>query len=632
MNDESNETGFHISSDPDKTEITQPGRAEAHASVQLPFRLLLVSDLTPHDRSPNWSKSSRIHSVDKHSFSGLMQELAPELTLEVPNRISETPKMLDIDLRFSDLEAFSLEHLVRSIAPMNRLYEVRTLVAQAGDGKIDRETFRERIEEIGIERNWAEHLYEALKKPGKPRGETGRRGTSSPAQRSDEDTVDRILGMIQTDDEVQNDQSGSTQAESPVSSIMDALVAGIAGDSKRGEKVDTTASKQLLDELDAVLSEQLDLVINHPQVRRLEAAWRGLKFMVDRINFRKNISLDVLAAGRHELEEAIHYQVLMPEHRGTQTKPPLSAVIVDLALGPRHRDVELMRDLAHTGASLQVPIIASADPSFFAAEKPEELAQIPVLTELFKRDVYAEWNSLRDEEETRFLTLALPSVLLRYPYGNGASSDGLACEESGYLWGSASPVVGVMAAQSFAETGWPTRLAGHPVEDLPVRSTNAGAMPVSALFPEETQEALADAGFSVLAGHLNRDFVYIEHAQTTHRPKTYDEPEATAEARIHASLPCQLFVSRAAQYLMHLQDDLGSGDDLEQIKADVQARLEAFLRTGEEPLPEGTIEVERVEQRESTAHHLLAVRLRPPRSILDRPVSLVMGLQVPKAP
>ena len=85
------------------------------------------------------------------------------------------------------------------------------------------------------------------------------------------------------------------------------------------------AEDLLLADLDGALDRQVNAILNHPDVRRLEEAWRGLKFLVDRINFRENILLEVLPASKADLDEALYHQVLLPEHQATK-QPPLSAI------------------------------------------------------------------------------------------------------------------------------------------------------------------------------------------------------------------------------------------------------------------------------------------------------------------
>ena len=53
--------------------------------------------------------------------------------------------------------------------------------------------------------------------------------------------------------------------------------------------------KSLLDfhiaKLDKLISNQLDNILHHPEFQAIEGTWRGLKFLVDRTDFRQNVKI-----------------------------------------------------------------------------------------------------------------------------------------------------------------------------------------------------------------------------------------------------------------------------------------------------------------------------------------------------
>jgi predicted component of type VI protein secretion system len=190
--------------------------------------------------------------------------------------------------------------------------------------------------------------------------------------------------------------------------------------------------------------------------------------------------------------------------------------------------------------------------------------------------------------------------------------------------------VGALAAQSFADTGWPTHLANYAVEDLPVQPGRGGHSPLAALLPGSKQSELARAGFVVLSAKPDHDAVRIAHASMVQQPETYDDPAATAEARAHASLPCRLFVARAAHHLLAVQDEVEDGRTVEAVQQQVASAMRSFL--GGDPGPADEVPphvtVEHVTNVNLPEHELLAVRVQPPATVLDKRVRLVMGVQV----
>jgi type VI secretion system protein ImpC len=62
---------------------------------------------------------------------------------------------------------------------------------------------------------------------------------------------------------------------------------------REGEKVDKAFVDALIAEIDSKLSQQIDEILHHPTFQKLESAWRGLKFVIDRCDFRENIKVEV---------------------------------------------------------------------------------------------------------------------------------------------------------------------------------------------------------------------------------------------------------------------------------------------------------------------------------------------------
>ena len=67
---------------------------------------------------------------------------------------------------------------------------------------------------------------------------------------------------------------------------VQAFIAELIAPKREGEKVDKALVDALIAEIDAKLSRQIDEILHHPTFQKLESAWRGLKFVVDRTDFR----------------------------------------------------------------------------------------------------------------------------------------------------------------------------------------------------------------------------------------------------------------------------------------------------------------------------------------------------------
>lgn len=628
--------GMFVSSDPDRTSLEQPYADPQRRADGLPLRLLLASDLAPQAGETDWpSGPSRLEQVDRQRFAEYLQRTAPRLRIEVPNMLGDTPKLLDVDLSFSELGDFHPEAVARQVPPLARLLDVRTLVAAVGVGEVDLDAFRARMDELGVDAQYAAQLYEALAAPPTETPEPPQESAGVGGAADMSDTLRRLLGMVDagTDAAAPAQPSGVTRRSS-MGNLVDTFVGAVAGAGTPKPRASGSAAGALLVDLDAAIARQLGAIFEHPAFRSLEAAWRGLKFLVDRIDFRKNIRLEVLPVGKEALDEALYYQVLLPEHAKATGREPLSALIADFAFGNGADDIALLGDLAETCASLQAPLVAAAAPDFFGVRGYGDVVTLPPLWQHVERPEYIAWNKLRQKPEARYISLALPAFALRYAYGDDAPVRAFAFEEQGPLWGNAALAVAVRMAHSFAATGWPTHLVGNGdrrVDDLPLWRSSQGRTPLAALVPDAKLAEFAKGGFTVLGGRPNHDALHIARAQTIAAPEAYEDLMAATEARIHVTLPCQLFVARAAQFVIALQEQLPAVADVEQVRQDVEKRLRAMLHVPGQTVPREAVEVEHVPEAAQQGAVLYAVRLRPPTHVLDRPVSLVMGLQLSAA-
>ncbi len=615
-------------------EITT-GRADESqsppAEASLPFRLLFVSPLTPHASPSDWSKEDRRHHIGPKSATDLMAELGPELTVEVPNRLSDHPDTWTVSLSFPTREAFSPKQIAQQMDPTARLLEARSLVQAVQNETMDASTFQEKLDDIDLNVDWADDLYQLLVDGEVPEGTAPEADSSSLARSEGDDALGRVMDMVET-----NGQDGASPAsESPSSS------------EKRTSSVsDEVAADRILARLDERLAAQVEAVLTHPEFRQLEAAWRGLYFLEKQIDLDGGVDLLVLSANRDDLHEALHHQVLLPEHDEANDDPPTSLVMVDQAFGHSHVDVEQLADLAGTGESLQAPVVASVAADFFGTEHVRGLSRLPSLRPQLQGDEYVEWERLRSEESASFLSLTLPSVQLRPPYRGDSSATSFDVDEDEGLFGSGALAVGVAAAQSYVDTGWATHLTQQQIE-IQSPSHSPGKQCLSAPFSGSMQSELARAGFTVL-DETDDGSIHIVHAPSVHEPSVYDDPSAAADARTEASLPCRLFLTRVAHRLFTLKRELDLTAPLEELQATVAAQMESFLAPDtvpsekpddvrdrdasdpnkkiEEPPP---VRVEHVTDVDLPNQEVLAVRLRPPDRVLTADAKLAMVLRIP---
>ncbi|NNE34134.1 MAG: hypothetical protein HKN13_02790 [Rhodothermales bacterium] len=618
MTESENGIGMRISSDPDVTSVKAGGEAGRKQNTQ-PLRLLFVSDLTPQAIVEDWKGVSRIRSVDKNSFDQLIADLAPRLVIDVPNHISATPPQFELALQFASLEDFHPSHLAVQVPAVATLVNVRSLVAKVASGGVDAETFRTELAKTGVDAAWGDKLYDTLSAPvqSKP---------APPATRQPEPPAEGSLGRLM---DMVDDGTGSPpnhdgdESTGSQSSFMNRLSEAVSGDSD-STKLERSAADRLTADLDNVIAAQVNAILAHEEVRELESAWRGLKFLIDRIDFRSNIQLDVLAVSRPALSEALYYQVLLPEHART-SGASLSTIVLDFAFDNSQSSVAQLADIAETAASLQLPVIASASPAFFGVANLRGVARLPLLWQHFDGPEYLHWRKFRELEEAKNLTLAAPSFLLRFPYGDTNPVDDFSIVEDGHLWGRAALLVAVAMANSYKRTGWSTHLRLAEIEDLPIWSGEAGTIALEAALTEGKLRELGDTGFTAFGCRANEDKAFVAAFATASKPGTFETDEETAESRVHSTLPCQLFVSRAAHFLLAMQAEIQESKSIEDAQREVLSRCNAFMGVSDDP---SVVEVSHIEGAGGDGQEAIAIRLSPPATVVPQPFSLALGVRV----
>lgn len=588
--------GMSITSDPDETRVEAASRSLSARESLDRVRLLLVADLDPGATDVDWAAGDRRRTFDSADVNAWMEELQPRIELSVPNRLSAGLDRITFDFVADSLSAFSPARIAERVPALGSARAMREALTAARDGSIDRQELETRLADAGMTRDAAAGLVRALTPRQQGAPETG-----------DSDALARLLGMI----DVSGGGDGApeqprTQTETALDALVDAVASGAA------PEVDRELVNSAIADLDGRYRQQLDAILNDPEVRRLEAAWRGLKFLADRAAFRNGMRIEALAASRDQLHDAIHHQVLMPEYSDGAERPPLAAVIVDYAFAATPADVAAMGDLAASGASMQVPFVATVDAAFFGFEQPTDLTRLGPLRQHLATEQYIGFRKLRERPDAQFLALALPAFLLRDPHTEGEWT------ESGNLWGGGALLAGAALCASHAQTGWPTHLGDRKVENLPIRRTRMGGIPAAVAFADRLATDLAEFGFFAFRAPLNRDHVVAGYPAVLRRPQGEDG----VDARAQASLPAAVFTALAAHLIVKMQGDM-AGHELETAVTDLERRMRSFL--GGSDLPDDAVSVQHLEEHDDDEQFVFGMRVRPTRAIVAQPFGLVLG-------
>lgn len=340
-------------------------------------------------------------------------------------------------------------------------------------------------------------------------------------------------------------------------------------------------------QIDRLVSAQLNEVMHHPDLQRLEGSWRGLKYLLSQSETSAMLKIKVLNVSKKDLlrdlqrapefDQSALFKKVYEEEFGVFGGAPFGALIGDYEFNRSGQDIELLEKVAEVAAAAHAPFLTAASAEMFNLESFAQLDAPRDLAKIFDTTEYAKWKAFRDSEDSRYVALTVPRMLLREPYGRDTvpveafdydeKVDGT--NHNNYLWGNAAWALGARVTQSFAKHGWCATIRGVEggglVEGLPVHNFQTESGDIAMKCPTETpvtdrrEKELADQGFAPLVHCKGTPKAAFFSVQSAQKPKVYDSDSATANARISAQLPYIFAVSRFAHYLKAMmRDKIGS--------------------------------------------------------------------------
>lgn len=398
---------------------------------------------------------------------------------------------------------------------------------------------------------------------------------------------------------------------------VEALIAQLIKPDKEGVKVSKAVADDMIAEIDKKLSLQIDAILHHPDVQKLESIWRSLKFLVDRTDFRENIKLDFLNVNKENLLEDFEdapeipksglYKTVYTAEYGQFGGKPYAAMVGDYDFGPGPQDVKLMQYISSVAAMAHAPFIAAASPSMFG--KFEDFGTLPNLKDLksvFEGAQYTKWRSFRESEDARYLGLTLPRFLLRLPYAKGdpqvkafTYTEDVSASHAHYLWGNTAFAFASRLTDSFAKYRWCANIigpqGGGAVEDLHLHQYEAmGAIqtkiPTEILLPERREFELAEEGFIGLTMRKGSDNAAFFSANSVQKAKSFgiskEGKEAELNYKLGLQLPYMFVINRLAHYIKVLQrENIGTWKERVDLERELNDWIRQYVADMDNPQP-----------------------------------------------
>lgn len=465
-------------------------------------------------------------------------------------------------------------------------------------------------------------------------------------------------------------QTERSQAEE----LLKALTSNALEGTVSWNKSLTTTMNEAIAKIDNLISQQLAKIMHQDKFKKLEGSWRGLHYLVSNSETGEGMRIRMMNVSKRELfkdldkavefDQSQTFKKIYENEFGTAGGEPYSVLIGDYYFNNHPEDIGMLGNLSNVAAAGFCPFISASDSEMMGFNSWSELSKPRDLAKIFDSVEYAKWQSFRESDDARFVTLTMPRALARLPYGsNTLPVDAFNYEETpmkdgdptaqlgheDYCWMNAAYVLGARLTDAFAKYGWTTAIrgaeGGGKVENLPLHvfKTDEGDVdsqcPTEIAITDRREAELSKLGFLPLCHYKNTDYSVFFGGQTVQKPAKYDRPEATANAAISARLPYILATGRFAHYLKVIaRDKIGSFMEVSDCEAWLNRWINNYVNNnpnaGQDakaryPLSEAKVEVKEVPGQPGSYNAV--AWLRPWLQFEELTTSLRMVASIPKA-
>ena len=567
----------------------------------LPLRLLVVTDLVPRDpHNAGASAPEGVLRVDPTRFDDLFTRLRPRIAIDVPSVLAEG-RAARVDLSPTSLKSFRPDGLLAEVPLLRSLLDGRMVLERLREGQLSPDGAQQELHRLWSGSPFVREIL-GLVTMGNPQ----RVPPKPPAQPAAAPAPggDSILDMI--------DLSGSPGAAEPrreepapvavsTGSKLSELIAAVARSGKSGGGV---RPAEAVARVEKAIGAQIGAILQHPEVRRLEQAWRGLRFLTERAAGHTGVRFDVINARPDDMADALARAV----KAGASSEPPVTCAVVDTTVDGSALSFTRLEAVANTAEAYNVPVIVNGSAHLLGVTDLADVERLDNKGALFTAPRQAPWRSTSAKPSLRWVAIALNGFLGRPPYDKSTSRvreaviKELPDDASAWVYLAPAYAVGALVLTSFKETGWPCRVlgarSGGVVENLPVHQLAPDgegdegiAVPTEVFLSTDTQRELSRSGVLALASAPNSDAVYVLSAPTayvTPPKRTYDSATTLPEIRLdRVSLGDQLFVARLVQFLRALCSKLPPTTSPHEAQELIQGGLWALF----EDAKPGTIEL-----------------------------------------
>lgn len=505
-----------------------------------PFRMLFLGDFSGQEAQGAPSKQpaalGRPQRVDRDNLEEFLARLAPALRY---HSLVDAPAGT---ISFRSLDDFLPERVAARVDPLAQLIELRRRLHEPA-------TFAAAAEVV---QSWSpagqaapaapQAAAQIPPAPAPPAGigeaeAAGREASSATAPHlpPGKNLLDVIISSTEQAAPPAPGQPGASPRTA--GSMLERAVRQMVQQAVAGQQVPSPPKElaALAARLDARLAMLLRALMQAPHFRKLEALWRGLDWLVRRLD-DETCQVHVLDATPQQLAADLKSSTDLADTQlgrmlaDASQHQPYWLVAACYEFSPTCDDIELLGRMAILGQQFRTPVVAAAAHSLVGCTDNALAAEPHRWPSISKGNLADAWRILRSLPAAKFVALAFPGFAIRHPYqdhplGAGAMFSELddGAEINQPLWANPAFAFASLAAEAFRLSGPRFALNGGQLQGLPVAVVSRGGqreqLPCAEFWlSERATKALQELGVVPLVPIRHSDAVVLPTLDSLAQP------------------------------------------------------------------------------------------------------------------
>jgi type VI secretion system protein ImpC len=447
---------------------------EARVLEDTPFRVLLLGDWSGRANRrvvspPEELKTWRPVLIDRDNLDQLIARFGARLNLPFADDGSQS-----LSITFNRLDDFHPDRLFERLDVFTSLRRLRTKLEHP-------QTFAEAAAEL---RQWPELA-------------TGRSEAATPTTVEPEGKVDTATPISEANvlDQILDtspDRAPRTKLSRPAERLSPEISKLAETAVKPYLRPDIEVEQeQMIAVIDGHIAGTMRAILSHPDFQALEAAWRGLNFLVSRVETGEELKIYLLdisfaefnadLGSADDVRSTALYKLLVEQTVGTTGGIPWAVIAGNYTFDLTTANQQVIDRFSVIAQEAGAPFLAGVTShllgceSLVATPDPDDW-KLPLSSEIEEG-----WRHLTSAASTGYVGFVLPRFLLRLPYGkqtepteefdfeeltNGKS---VLEEHERYLWANPMFAIVYLLARGFVDQGWYFRPSDYlDIENLPL--------------------------------------------------------------------------------------------------------------------------------------------------------------------